>query len=82
VRDVVERAMICRKTQARDCPAEVIGAFDDAQVAGDVEKEHIKTVLESSGWRIRGTNGAAVVALRPTRSRPAWPLGRGRNRRS
>jgi formate hydrogenlyase transcriptional activator len=33
----------------------------------DVEKEHILSVLESSGWRIRGSGGAAErLGLRPT----------------
>jgi len=33
----------------------------------DVEREHIRSVLESSGWRIRGTGGAADrLGLRPT----------------
>jgi transcriptional regulator with GAF, ATPase, and Fis domain len=33
----------------------------------DVEKEHIRSVLESTGWRIRGTGGAAdQLGLRPT----------------
>jgi transcriptional regulator with GAF, ATPase, and Fis domain len=33
----------------------------------DVEREHIRSVLESSGWRIRGVGGAADrLGLRPT----------------
>jgi transcriptional regulator with GAF, ATPase, and Fis domain len=33
----------------------------------DVEKEHIRTILDSAGWRIRGTGGAADrLGLRPT----------------
>jgi formate hydrogenlyase transcriptional activator len=33
----------------------------------DVEKEHIRSVLGSSGWRIRGAGGAAeLLGLRPT----------------
>ena len=33
----------------------------------DVEKEHIRTVLESTGWRIRGAGGAAErLGLPPT----------------
>jgi transcriptional regulator with GAF, ATPase, and Fis domain len=33
----------------------------------DVQKEHIRSVLESAGWRIRGTGGAAErLGLRPT----------------
>ena len=33
----------------------------------DVEREHIRTVLESTGWRVRGVGGAAErLGLRPT----------------
>jgi formate hydrogenlyase transcriptional activator len=33
----------------------------------DIEKEHIRGVLESTGWRIRGTGGAADrLGLKPT----------------
>ena len=33
----------------------------------DVEKEHILSVLDSAGWRIRGAAGAAtVLGLKPT----------------
>jgi transcriptional regulator with GAF, ATPase, and Fis domain len=33
----------------------------------DVEKAHIRGVLESTGWRIRGAQGAADrLGLRPT----------------
>ena len=33
----------------------------------DVEKEHIQSVLDSAGWRIRGASGAAhVLGLKPT----------------
>jgi transcriptional regulator with GAF, ATPase, and Fis domain len=33
----------------------------------DVEKEHIRSVLESTAWRIRGSGGAADrLGLRPT----------------
>jgi transcriptional regulator with GAF, ATPase, and Fis domain len=33
----------------------------------EVEKEHIRAVLESAGWRIRGAGGAADrLGLKPT----------------
>ena len=33
----------------------------------DVQKDHIRNVLESTGWRIRGTAGAAdLLGLKPT----------------
>jgi transcriptional regulator with GAF, ATPase, and Fis domain len=33
----------------------------------DVEREHVRSVLESTGWRIRGAGGAAErLGLKPT----------------
>ena len=33
----------------------------------DVEKDHVRSVLESTGWRIRGNGGAAeLLGLQPT----------------
>jgi formate hydrogenlyase transcriptional activator len=33
----------------------------------DVEREHIRAVLEIAGWRIRGATGAAnLLGLKPT----------------
>jgi transcriptional regulator with GAF, ATPase, and Fis domain len=33
----------------------------------DVEREHIRSVLETTGWRIRGRAGAAeVLGLKPS----------------
>jgi transcriptional regulator with GAF, ATPase, and Fis domain len=33
----------------------------------DVEREHIRRVLESTGWRVRGVGGAAErLGLKPT----------------
>jgi transcriptional regulator with GAF, ATPase, and Fis domain len=33
----------------------------------DVEREHIRAMLEASGWRVRGANGAADrLGLKPT----------------
>jgi formate hydrogenlyase transcriptional activator len=33
----------------------------------DVEREHIRTILESTRWRIRGKTGAAeLLGLKPT----------------
>jgi transcriptional regulator with GAF, ATPase, and Fis domain len=33
----------------------------------DVEREHVRSVLETTNWRIRGTGGAADrLGLRPT----------------
>jgi formate hydrogenlyase transcriptional activator len=69
VRNVVERAMILSKDSklAIAPPKSSVPSTTRSVKLADVEKEHIKTVLESSGWRIRGTNGAADrLGLRPT----------------
>src|SRR4051812_10303500 len=69
LRNVVERAMITARTSRLAIPLpHVVGpaAVRSARLC-DVEREHIRLVLESSGWRIRGTDGAADrLGLRPT----------------
>jgi PAS domain S-box-containing protein len=69
LRNVVERAMIVAAGQRLSI------AVPDASPASarqspkikDVEKEHFRKVLESTGWRIRGAGGAAErLGLRPT----------------
>jgi formate hydrogenlyase transcriptional activator len=70
LRNVVERAMITaigtRLTIA--LPTAKTAALEKRSVKlAEVEKEHILSVLESAGWRIRGTGGAADrLGLRPT----------------
>jgi transcriptional regulator with GAF, ATPase, and Fis domain len=69
LRNVVERAMILAKAPRLTIPlpaaAPAIGGRS-VRLA-DVQKEHIRRILESVGWRIRGANGAAVrLGLRPT----------------
>jgi formate hydrogenlyase transcriptional activator len=69
VRNVVERAMILSKDSrlAIAPPKSSVPSTSRSVKLADVEKEHIKSVLESAGWRIRGTNGAADrLGLRPT----------------
>jgi len=69
LRNVVERAMIvARGTKLTIAlPAPTLTAVRHSVKLTDVEKEHIRTVLESSGWRIRGVGGAAErLGLRPT----------------
>jgi formate hydrogenlyase transcriptional activator len=50
----------------------------------DVEREHFRSVLESSGWRVRGSGGAADrLGLRPTTLETRMAkLGRSRPKRS
>jgi transcriptional regulator with GAF, ATPase, and Fis domain len=70
LRNVVERAMIV----ATDRQLTIVLPKSSSPVPGkhsvkmaDIELEHVRSVLESSGWRIRGTGGAAErLGLRPT----------------
>src|SRR3954467_6535484 len=69
LRKVVERAMI---TVMGPClTVDVPRTFADSPARSaklsDVEREHIRSVLDSTGWRIRGAAGAADrLGLRPT----------------
>jgi PAS domain S-box-containing protein len=69
LRNVVERAMIVaqgpRLTIPLPAPATTVGRQTDR--LSDIEKDHIRAVLESTSWRIRGASGAAArLGLRPT----------------
>jgi transcriptional regulator with GAF, ATPase, and Fis domain len=69
LRNVVERAMITARTPhlCIAIPQQSAGTAARSARLCDVEREHIRSVLESSGWRIRGTGGAADrLGLRPT----------------
>jgi formate hydrogenlyase transcriptional activator len=69
LRNVVERAMIVSTgTQlALPLPSVSRPAEKRSLKLNDVEKEHILSVLDSCGWRIRGTAGAAtMLGLKPT----------------
>ena len=89
LRNSVERAMILA-TGARltiTVPRAQATPASPSSRLEDVEKAHIRSVLESAGWRIRGTNGAADrLGLRPTtletrmaklgirRPKPSFPM--------
>jgi transcriptional regulator with GAF, ATPase, and Fis domain len=70
LRNVVERAMIVSPGGQLKIPLPVgpsHAAVKRSIKLNDVEKEHIRGVLESTGWRIRGLGGAAdCLGLRPT----------------
>jgi formate hydrogenlyase transcriptional activator len=69
LRNVVERAMITARTHTLSIPIPQMPASGPARSTrlSDVERDHIRTVLETTGWRIRGTGGAADrLGLRPT----------------
>jgi transcriptional regulator with GAF, ATPase, and Fis domain len=69
LRNVVERAMIIA-TGSRltiPLPPTSVSATKRSSKLVDVEKEHIRAVVEGTGWRIRGVGGAAdQLGLRPT----------------
>jgi formate hydrogenlyase transcriptional activator len=69
LRNVVERAMITARGPRLTIavPQQATGGASRSARLCDVEREHIRCVLESSGWRIRGVGGAADrLGLRPT----------------
>ena len=69
LRNVVERAMILATGSqlAISLPRAMVGVGTRSIRLVDVQKEHIRDVLESAGWRIRGSGGAAErLGLRPT----------------
>jgi PAS domain S-box-containing protein len=70
LRNIVERAMI---GATQPCLTITVPAANTAaakkvsSALADVEREHIRSVLEMCGWRIRGAGGAAErLGLRPT----------------
>jgi formate hydrogenlyase transcriptional activator len=70
LRNVVERAMIVASGPRLAIPVPATpagGGAANTDKLADVEREHIRSVLEAAGWRIRGTGGAAErLGLRPT----------------
>lgn len=69
LRNMVERAMILSNgpvlvIEVPDSAAPVITATMSLE---DVERMHIVSVMEKTGWRVRGRNGAAeILAINPT----------------
>jgi transcriptional regulator with GAF, ATPase, and Fis domain len=69
LRNVVERAMIMGTGRRLTFPvlATPIASAGRSAKLKDVEREHIRTVIESTGWRVRGVDGAATrLGLKPT----------------
>jgi formate hydrogenlyase transcriptional activator len=69
LRNAVERAMILSPGPRLTIP--VPTPLNTARTRSlrlaDVQKDHIRKVLEIAGWRVRGTGGAADrLGLRPT----------------
>ena len=69
LRNVIEHAAIVTTGASLRLPA-IAGAVTTAPAAltlADAEREHILRVLQSTGWRIKGTRGAAAaLAINPS----------------
>jgi formate hydrogenlyase transcriptional activator len=69
LRNVVERAMILSETPRLMLPVpqrSVAPGVPSVKLA-DVQREHVRRVLEVCNWKVRGSNGAADrLGLRPT----------------
>ena len=69
LRNVIERSVIVSKGPRLTIrPPRVSAASSRRSVRlADVEREHIRTVLERTSWRVRGTGGAAeLLGLKPS----------------
>lgn len=72
VKNIVERAMIVSQGPVLEIELPGVSASTpDAKSSSrrllDVEREHIKAVVDATGWRIRGSGGAAeILGLKPT----------------
>ncbi|MFW6169484.1 MAG: sigma 54-interacting transcriptional regulator [Planctomycetota bacterium] len=69
LRNVIERSMILTKgsTLQVDVPSISGSSTAKPMTLAEVEKQHILEVLNKTGWRIRGKNGAAgILGLKPT----------------
>jgi len=69
LRNVVERAMITSQGSRLTIPVPEasVAASQRSQRLVDVEREHMRQVLEAANWRIRGAGGAAErLGVKPT----------------
>jgi DNA-binding NtrC family response regulator len=69
LRNVVERAIILSRGGLLNIEPPGRRSLPEAAslVLRDVERRHIVSVLDLSGWRVRGTNGAAeILGIPPT----------------
>ena len=79
LRNVIERAMIVGtgpKLRVQLPAAVTLSVSTTGRKLEEVEREHVLSMLENTGWRIRGANGAArqTRARRPRLGRecPSW----------
>ena len=69
LKNVVENAMIIstRKTLHINPPVDPSLSVQKTIKLADVERNHIKDVLNKTSWRVSGANGAAeLLGLKPT----------------
>jgi len=71
LRNAIERAMIVSPGPKLDIEVPIVAVSENDTVSSnrleDIEREHIQTILDSAGWRIRGEGGAAeILAIKPT----------------
>jgi len=70
LRNVIERAMIVGtgpRLRVQLPAAATLSVSTTGRKLEDVEREHVLSMLEDTGWRIRGTDGAAErLGLKPT----------------
>ena len=67
LRNVVERAMIVATGSELVIPVPAPVADRTSRRLNDIERDHIRRVLDSTAWRIRGAGGAAErLGLKPT----------------
>lgn len=69
LRNTVERAMILTSGPRLfiDPPSVSFNDATPSLLLSDTEREHLRNVLEMTGWRVRGKDGAAeILGLKPT----------------
>jgi transcriptional regulator with GAF, ATPase, and Fis domain len=85
LRNLIERTMILAKGPhlVIDRPQLIPSSDPPSTALTDVEAEHVRAVLERTGWRVRGPGGAAeVLGMKPTTLESRMPkLGIRRPRR-
>jgi len=68
LRNLIENAMIISRGKSLEIrlPFEQVFVADTSVTLEDTEYRHILSVLEKTGWRIKGANGAAeLLGLKP-----------------
>lgn len=63
LRNVIERAMISMDgtTLSVTAPAKVAGRASSNETLDEVQRRHILSILDRTGWRVRGKRGAALI---------------------